>query len=270
MPSFSPTAARMRALAWWKTNSPMSSSSRSACSTASSVDWESRCTAALKVSWPCMWMTCSVCVAQIAGAPRPSACSAMWPIRPPSPLAAVTRPAPAPSANRAAVPRSLMSMKRLSTSAPITSTFSARPPSTCAAASESADRKPVQAAPTSIAPAPCGAQLVGHERRGVGGDLVRGQRGHEHEVDLLRGHARLVERLAPGGHGDVLQPLALAHVTALAHARAVDDPLLGHAGALGDGGVRHHLVGHAHGHGRQGGRARSTTSPGRPGRLLRC
>src|SRR5918995_4603418 len=89
----------------------------------------------------------------MAGAPAPSACSTMSPIRPPVPFAGPTTDAPAPSANSAAVPRSVGSVKRLSTSAPITSTWSQRPPSTWAAARASADRKPVQAAPTSIAPA---------------------------------------------------------------------------------------------------------------------
>ena len=52
--------------------------------------------------------------------------SAMWP----PPFEGATSAAPAPSANSAAVPRSEGSTKRLSTSAPITSTFSLRPPST--------------------------------------------------------------------------------------------------------------------------------------------
>src|SRR5215207_1602830 len=120
---------------------------------ASMVDSDMRSTADLKVSWPCIWMICSSCEARMESAPLPSQLRTMWPMWPPPPLAGATSAAPAPSANRAAVPRSVLSMKRLSTSAPITSTFSLRPPSTCAAASARADRKPVHAAPKSIAPA---------------------------------------------------------------------------------------------------------------------
>src|SRR5918992_1476399 len=89
----------------------------------------------------------------MAGAPAPSACSTRSPIRPPFPFAGPTTVAPAPSAKRAAVPRSAGSVKRLSTSAPITRAWSERPASTWAVARERADRKPVQAAPTSIVPA---------------------------------------------------------------------------------------------------------------------
>src|ERR687895_637083 len=124
MPSRSPTAARMRALAWWKTNRPMSSSSSPARSTASAVDSDSRCTAALKVSWPCMRMIWSARPARMASAPAPSACSAMCPISPGPPFAGLTTLAPAPSAKSAAVPRSVLSTKRLSTSAAIGSTSS--------------------------------------------------------------------------------------------------------------------------------------------------
>ena len=110
----------------------------------------------------------------------------MWPIRPGPPSAGPTTTAPAPSANSAAVPRSDLSMKRLSTSAPITSTCSQRPLSTCAAASERADRKPVQAAPTSIAPARSAPRSHRHQRRGVGQQLVGADRGHQHQVDVAR------------------------------------------------------------------------------------
>src|SRR6266540_664817 len=131
----------------------MSSSSSPASRVASIVASDIRRTAALKVSWPCIRMTWSSWPARIEGAPLPSECRTMWPMRPRPSSEAVTRAAPAPSANSAAVPRSVLSVKRLSTSAPITSTLSARPPSTCAVASESAERKPVQAALTSMAPA---------------------------------------------------------------------------------------------------------------------
>ena len=71
------------------------------------VDSDRRCTAALKVSWPCMRMICSSCVARIAAARRrrrrAGRCGRSGPgrrrrRRPP--------PRPAPSANSAAVPRS--------------------------------------------------------------------------------------------------------------------------------------------------------------------
>src|SRR5215218_1748520 len=64
-----------------------------------------------------------------------------------------TTAAPAPSASSPAVERSSGSVMRLRRSAPTTRTFSARRDSICAVARLSADRKPVQAAPTSIAPA---------------------------------------------------------------------------------------------------------------------
>ena len=88
-------------------------------------------------------------------------------------------------------------MKRLSTSAPITSTCSARPPSTCAVASESADRKPVQAAPRSIAPARVRAELGGDERRGVRKDLVGRDGREQHEVEV-RGVRRRPRRARAG------------------------------------------------------------------------
>src|SRR5436190_12424862 len=82
----------------------------------------------------------------------PSAPRTTGPILPTGP-AGLTSAAPAPSARRAAVARSSGSVSRLSRSAPITSTLSARPDSIWAVASPSADRKPAHAAPTSIAPA---------------------------------------------------------------------------------------------------------------------
>src|SRR5215208_4526019 len=131
----------------------MSSRSSPARRVASRDDSDIRRTADLKVSWPCISMIWSSWEARMESAPRASQFRTMCPMWPPRPSAGVTSAAPAPSANRAAVPRSVRSMKRLSTSAPITSTFSLRPPSTWAAASASAERKPVQAAPRSIAPA---------------------------------------------------------------------------------------------------------------------
>src|SRR5215207_5500435 len=131
----------------------MSSRSSPARRVASRDDSDIRRTADLKVSWPCISMIWSSWEARMESAPRASQFRTMCPTWPPRPSAGVTSAAPAPSANRAAVPRSVRSMKRLSTSAPITSTFSPRPPSTWAAASASAERKPVQAAPRSIAPA---------------------------------------------------------------------------------------------------------------------
>lgn len=61
--------------------------------------------------------------------------------------------APAPSANSIAVAFESWSVMRLMKSAPITSTFVARPVSICAAPSATAERNDVHAAPMSIAPA---------------------------------------------------------------------------------------------------------------------
>src|ERR687896_280077 len=81
----------------------------------------------------------------------PSAASTIGPISP-SP-SGPTSTAAAPSPNSAAVFGSSKSVMRVSASAPITSTRSARPVSTWPAASRSAASQPVQAAPISIAPA---------------------------------------------------------------------------------------------------------------------
>ena len=182
-----------------------------------------RWTAARKVSWPCMWMTWSSWLAQIDEPPLPSARSTICPIRPGPPLAGPTTAAPAPSANSAAVPRSALSVKRLSTSAPITSTWSQRPHSIWAAASERADRKPVQAAPTSIAPAswrpapaPRAARRWAAARRPPWSRPAPGP--------SPRGQPGLLERLPAGGGGEVRQALALGDVPALVHAGAGDDP----------------------------------------------
>ena len=39
-----------------------------------------------------------------------------------------------------------------------------------------------------------GAEVVGHERSGVRRELVGGERGHEHEIHVLGGHASLLQR----------------------------------------------------------------------------
>src|SRR5918992_2892791 len=81
----------------------------------------------------------------------PSAASTIGPISP-SP-SGPTSTAAAPSPNSAAVFGSSKSVMRVSASAPITSTRSARPVSTWPAARRSAASQPEQAAPMSIAPA---------------------------------------------------------------------------------------------------------------------
>ena len=50
-----------------------------------------------------------------------------------------------------------------------------------------------------------GAQLVRDQRRGVRHQLVAGERGDDHEVELGGGDAGALERLAAGGGGDVGQ-----------------------------------------------------------------
>ncbi len=89
----------------------------------------------------------------IAGAPEPSAPRMIGPIPPTSPAAGPSTTAPTPSPNSGAVRLSSQSTIRVVKSAPISSTRSARPVSIWAAPSDRPDRKPVQAAPRSIAPA---------------------------------------------------------------------------------------------------------------------
>src|SRR5215207_2215597 len=136
----------------------MSSSETPACSHACCVDSVSTRTALLNVSCPSMWMKRSSWSAQMVSAIPPSVASTTGPIAP-SPSGLSTT-APAPSPNRAAVRLSFGSVTRLSVSAPITSTHSARPVSTCAAPAESADSQPVQAAPMSYAAAPMPSALA--------------------------------------------------------------------------------------------------------------
>src|SRR5919202_3233033 len=82
---------------------------------------------------------------------EPSAASSIGPIEPAPPAPSTTAPAPSP--NRCAVLGSSKSVIRVSASAPITSTRSARPVSICPAAMRKAARNPLHAAPMSSAPA---------------------------------------------------------------------------------------------------------------------
>ena len=120
--------------------------------------------------------------------------------------------------------RSSWSVTRLMRSAPTTSARSARPASICAAASDSAVRKPVHAAPTSIVPARSAPSSCATQRRGVRQPLVGGERGDEDEVERRpRRRAARVERPAaasmrPG------QRLVRLGVAALADPGARVDP----------------------------------------------
>ena len=156
-----------------------------------------------------MWMICSSWEARIdVGADAVAVQDDVAEMKP-VPFAGATSAAPAPSANSADVPRSERSMKRLSTSAPITSTLSLRPPSTWAAASASADRKPVQAAPTSIAPARVAPSSRATSGAAFGQNRVGGHRRDQNEVHILGCDVRLRQRGAAGRGGEVLQALAV-------------------------------------------------------------
>ena len=121
----------------------------------------------------------------------------------------------------------------------------------------SADRKPVQAAPTSIAPALVRAEVVRHQRRARWAAARRRRR----VATSTRSTSSAADarprraRARPAAVARSCSRSPSRHVAALVHARAVDDPLLGHAGALGDRRVRDDPLRHRHRHGRQGGRA---------------
>ena len=100
-----------------------------------------------------------------------------------------------------------------------------------------------------------GTEVACHQRSRVRQDVVRRHRRHQHEVQVLGCDVRLLQRRTARGRGEVLEALAIRHAAALVHARAMHDPLLGHAGALGNHRVRDHVLRNRHGDGRQGGRA---------------
>ena len=184
----------------------------------------------------------------------PSQLRTMWPMWPPPPFEGATSAAPAPSANRAAVPRSVRSMKRLSTSAPITSTFwRAAALDLGGGELERGQEAGARRAHVHRAGAR-GAELGRHRagRRSAGSR--RRRRSPRARGPRPRRHARLVERRGRP-RGEILRRSPGRHVPALVHAGAVDDPLLGHARALGDGRVRDDALRHGHRDGRQGGRA---------------
>jgi hypothetical protein len=101
--------------------------------------------------WPSISSTRLSCDAVMRSPSEPSAAMTIGPMSP-SPSGPSTT-APAPSPNSIAVLGSSKFVMRVSSSAPITSTRSARPVSTWPAARRSAAIQPVQAAPMSIAPA---------------------------------------------------------------------------------------------------------------------
>ena len=128
------------------------------------------------------------------------------------------------------------------TSAPITSTLSARRLSTCAAASESATGNRLHAAPQSIVPAPW-APARRPPASAVGVSLSAAGRPRA-PCQTRPAYIGVLEPQAPRGDREVGQALALAHVATLADARAGEDPLLGHS-APSHRGVADHVVGKA-------------------------
>ena len=140
--------------------------------------------------------------------------------------------------------RSSGSTKRDIRSAPTTSTCRARPASTWAAASDSPDRKPVQAAPTSNAPA-AWRRSPRHERRSVGQQVVLAHGGHDHEVELRGVELRPPERVAARRGGQVGEAIARPGHAPLADARAAEDPVLRDPEALGDRAVAYDGLGQA-------------------------
>ena len=106
----------------------------------------------------------------------------------------------------------------------------------------------MQAAPTSIAPAPGGAERVGDERGRVRGQLVLGHRRHEHEVDVGGRHSGGLQRPRTRLRGVIGQALVGARAAALPHARARHDPLLADPELLGELGRGQPALGQRGGH----------------------
>ena len=151
--------------------------------------------------------------------------------------------APAPSPNSIPVFLSLKSVMRVSFSAPISSTRSARPTSISAAHCESPARKPVQAAPMSNAAArsaPSAWATSGAQFGVISSALMVATitKSRSRAFD-----ARVLQRLAGGEHGHVGRALVGRGAAAGVDARALDDPVVVDADALGDLGVRNDLRG---------------------------
>ena len=229
-PSRSPTAARMRA--FWPGGRCTGRSRRgsSSCSTASRVDSNRPAHGGLERALA-LHSTTFVVLAQMGPGLRRRRGARCGPMgRPAGP--GVTSVAPAPSANSAAVPRS-RGRGEAAEHVGADHQHGVRGRSTARTRATARTGKPVQAAPTSIAPAPCGrARRLRAERRWGGSSAVM-------VASITRstpapGRPAGIERLAGRRRGEVGEALALAHVAALVHAGAVDDPPLGHARALGD------------------------------------
>src|SRR5271155_1222814 len=140
----------------------ISDSASPATSTTSAVEVLSLWTACRKVSWPSISKKPRSRVARIASALPPSLPNTNGPISPAA--SSETTIAPAPSPNSGAVRRSSKSTKRVRISAPITSTWRARPASTQEVACARPAIEPLQAAPTSIAgpgPTPSSCATIG-------------------------------------------------------------------------------------------------------------
>ena len=102
----------------------------------------------------------------------------------------------------------------------------------------------MQAALTSIAPAPVGAERGGDPRRGAGHQLVVAGRRDEDQVELGGGDAGGGERPLAGGGGELEEPLAGRGDAALVDPGALHDPALvdpepGGDRRVGDDGLGH-------------------------------
>ena len=176
---------------------------------ASIVASDSRCTAALKVSWPCMRMTCSSCVAQIDGGAEAVGVAARCGRSGRGRRRRRTTTAPAPSANRAAVPRSRVSTKRLITSAPITSTLLAAA-GLDLRGGERERREEAGAGGADVHRAGAvRAELVRHERRGVRAVSSSAAMVATSTRSSSAASTPASSSAAPaGGHGEIAQALA--------------------------------------------------------------
>ena len=205
----------------------------------------------------------------------------MLPIRP-GPSAAMNA-APAPSANRAAVLRSVRSVTRVQqVGADHERVAHASGLDLRGAEAERGHEAGAGRADVAGGGA-AGAELAGDQRRRVGQQLVLGEGRDEHELDVGAVDARGGERLAPGLGGERGQRAALAGVPALADARSarrstrgrrrcgLGDLVVGHAvrrqrrGDGGDAGEPASRRTGAGGPGSISAVAMSDTFPGRAG-----
>ena len=189
-----------------------------------------------------MRSTRSVWLAVMRSARSPSAARTIGPMWPSPSEPSSTAAAPSP--NRAAVFGSSKSVIRVSSSAPMISTRSARPVSTWPAA-EAQRGEPARAGGADVDGAGVdGAERGGHDGRGVRRDVVRRHGRDEHEVDVAGVDARVLQRPA-AGEGRVLgQRLVRERAPARLDAGALLDPVVVDADALGDLAVRHDLGRH--------------------------